>query len=731
LEFSFLPNLPKSDLDDRTFQELVEECILRIPRYCPEWTNYNPSDPGITLVELFAWLTDQMLLRFNQVPRRNYVTFLEMLGIRLRPPVPAQAPVTFYLAAALADAYTIPANTEVATERTETDEAVVFSTDRPLTLGIPTIRHFLTATGLETRPRVLRDRFANLWTEGASGYWSGREQPLFQEQPQVNNCFYIVFEPDAPLDGNVIALTLRGEPAGSTGINPDHPPRRWEAWDGETWQPILRDETDDSTRGFSFEDPTDPNEGVGEREADVLLHLPLQWPVDYFGSYQGRWLRCVYITPEDEQATYQRSPFLSGLAARTVGGTMVTSQCTAIRDELLGESDGTPGQQFQLQATDILPRREGEHLVVIPPMGLPEVWQEVHDFADSGPEDLHYTLDSLTGQLQFGPLIRESGYLRERTRLRQQEQVMDRTPTATELVAAESQQQQYGKVPPRGAMLRMVAYRTGGGQRGNVQAGSIEVLKSAVPYVTSVRNHHPAQGGADGESLEEAVIRVPRLLRTRDRAVTPEDFETLTLQASRGVARAYCPRDPAYQGEPGTVSLRIVPAVDTAPLATGAGLHPRNFVLSDPLQQEVLAFLADRRLLGIQVQLQAPDYVGVAVQAEVGVDAAYRNPQAQQALVDTLQTQLYRFLNPITGGPEGTGWPFGTPVYKSDLIALFQQTPGVRYLGAVLLFELRWQNRSWVRTLAANDTIYPGPVGLICSWRDRFLRSGHTISVLN
>jgi hypothetical protein len=115
-----------------------------------------------------------------------------------------------------------------------------------------------------------------------------------------------------------------------------------------------------------------------------------------------------------------------------------------------------------------------------------------------------------------------------------------------------------------------------------VQAGSIEVLKSAVPYVTSVRNHHPAQGGADGESLEEAVIRVPRLLRTRDRAVTPEDFETLTLQASRGVARAYCPRDPAYQGEPGTVSLRIVPAVDTAPLATGQGCIPVTLCCPTP-----------------------------------------------------------------------------------------------------------------------------------------------------
>jgi hypothetical protein len=86
MEFNFLPNLPKSDLDDRKFEDLVEECLPRIPRYCPEWTNHNPSDPGITLVELFSWLTDQMLARFNQVPRRQYIAFLELLGIRLQPP---------------------------------------------------------------------------------------------------------------------------------------------------------------------------------------------------------------------------------------------------------------------------------------------------------------------------------------------------------------------------------------------------------------------------------------------------------------------------------------------------------------------------------------------------------------------------------------------------------------------------------------------------------------------
>ena len=63
-----LKQLPKPDLDDRKFEDLVAECILRIPRYCSEWTNHNPGDPGITLIELFAWLADQVLLRFIPNP---------------------------------------------------------------------------------------------------------------------------------------------------------------------------------------------------------------------------------------------------------------------------------------------------------------------------------------------------------------------------------------------------------------------------------------------------------------------------------------------------------------------------------------------------------------------------------------------------------------------------------------------------------------------------------------
>src|SRR5205823_8226488 len=84
-------------LDDRRFQDIVDEAKSRIPRYCPEWTDHNVSDPGVALIELFAWMTDLLLYRVNQVPDKLYVKFLDLLGVQLKPPRAATAPVTFYL----------------------------------------------------------------------------------------------------------------------------------------------------------------------------------------------------------------------------------------------------------------------------------------------------------------------------------------------------------------------------------------------------------------------------------------------------------------------------------------------------------------------------------------------------------------------------------------------------------------------------------------------------------
>ncbi|MEM1293383.1 MAG: putative baseplate assembly protein [Cyanobacteria bacterium P01_H01_bin.162] len=722
MEFDFLPNLPKSDLDDRKFEDLVEECLQRIPRYCPEWTNFNPSDPGMTLVELFSWLTDQMLTRFNQVPRRQYIAFLELLGMRLQPPTPAQVEITFYLSSALPQQYIIPTGIEIATERTATEEAVVFTTDAPLAIGCPRIRHLLTAPQADGQPQALRDRLVNRWSQTGNGDWSGAELPLFNEQPEPGNCFYLVFDEAEPLDGNAIALTAKGQQATPTGINPNLPPRRWEAWDGEQWQPILDREADDETQGFSFNELARRG-GNPLQGADVLLHLPVEWPAVQFTTYRGRWLRCVCLPASGERSGYEAAPRITGLACRAVGGTVRASQCLKVERELLGISNGEPGQVFTLAATPVLPRLEGEHIVTVDAIGAPQRWQEVNDFAESSAQDLHYTLDSGQGIIQFGPQVRESQALRSLTYDRRSATLPTNGDGAT---LATTLEQQYGAVPPRGSRIYMAAYRTGGSLRGNVQASTVQILKAAVPYVTHVTNRHAAHNGSDGETLEQAVIRVPKLLRSRDRAVTPEDFETLTLQAGQGsVARARCL--PATAAGAGTVRVLVIPQVDLTSIQQGLGLAPAALALNDQLEHRILHYLDERRLLGVQVVCDEPDYTGLSVQAELYLEAAYDHPEGREDILRRLRVALYSLFNPISGGPDGSGWPFGRPVYVADVIALFQSFPQIRQIGAVQLFEMRWQGDRWQR-LPPSSIVDPGEEGTICSWSDRYCNSGHFIS---
>src|ERR1700745_3213963 len=131
--------LPTPVLDDRRFEDIVEEATSRIPRYCPEWTDHNVSDPGVALIELFAWMTDLLLYRVNQVPDKMYVKFLEMIGVRLEPPRAARAPVTFYLSAAQPTDVSIPEGTEVATIRTDTSPLIVFTTAAELVVRTPSL----------------------------------------------------------------------------------------------------------------------------------------------------------------------------------------------------------------------------------------------------------------------------------------------------------------------------------------------------------------------------------------------------------------------------------------------------------------------------------------------------------------------------------------------------------------------------------------------------------------
>src|SRR5947199_771154 len=130
--------LPVPNLDDRRFQDLVDEAKRLVQQKCPEWTDHNVPDPGVTIIELFAWMTDQVVYRLNRVPDRHYVKFLELIGVTLFPATAARTQVTFWLSAPQPDVVTIAAGTQVATVRTDTSEAILFATTEPLTI-VPAI----------------------------------------------------------------------------------------------------------------------------------------------------------------------------------------------------------------------------------------------------------------------------------------------------------------------------------------------------------------------------------------------------------------------------------------------------------------------------------------------------------------------------------------------------------------------------------------------------------------
>lgn len=779
MDFDFLPNLPKANLDDRSFNDLLQECLLRIPRYCPEWTNHNPSDPGITIIELFAWLTDQMLWRFNQVPRRNYIAFLELLGIRLQAPRPARTEATFYLSREEQDIRVIDAGTEVATERTETEEAVIFSTDNDLTIGHPQVRYIFTLPpdySDEHQPKAqnLNDGFnLSQWRHRPDQLSSNNPLSLFSDLNSNGSCVYFLLSstnPNPPeadngvsdnsspsssspgqemqgLEGNVVALRFQGKEAGGTGSRLEAPPRVWQAWSQEDkcWKNILKSEADDRTDGFNFAQ-------AGVQGGDVILHLPVTCIPVNFDTYYGYWLRCVHQEPE-RGGLYLDSPQITGISARSIGGTVRVSQCAWTDEpEFLGVSDGKPGQRFVLQNRPVLKRDpEQQEFVVICPPGRfetiqsdeennpnhennsnnqrwQEVWQEVEDFADSSAQDAHYIIDDLSGTVQFGPMVREPGELRDRSQGRIQRQLTNGNGVQS-LMAADSSpdsrttsellnSRQYGRIPPKGYEIYMYRYRWGGGQQGNVKARSLSKLMKAQPRVKEVVNHRAAIGGRDAESLEDAVMRVPSWLRSRERAVTQEDFEHIALKTGL-VARACC-LDAQQTQQAGRVTLLVIPEV---PLRNQGrdGMHPAELQLDSNVKSRLKSQLEQCKLLGTYLDIRSPRYVGITVVVHLFIEPQYENNQGLQTqLQQRVKGELYRFLNPVTGGLQGQGWGFGQGVRRFEIADCCQKIPGISSIGDIKLLKFTPQNppqyTTWERQDQDENYLKLEPDEMLCSW---------------
>jgi predicted phage baseplate assembly protein len=611
-------SLPAPNLDDRRFQQLVNDAKRLVQQHCPEWTDHNVSDPGVTLIETFANMVDQLFYRLNRVPDRIYVKFLELIGVRLFPPTAARARVTFWLSAPQPQAVDVPMGAEVATVRSEADEAISFMTVKKLPIVPCSVTHLASQQLNEPvafHPETVR---------GDASF------SCFSPVPRPGDALLIGLSNAVP--SCVVALRFEGKTIKGHGIDPNNPPITWKAWTGAAWVECEVDHND--TAGFN-------------QSGDIVLHVPEGHTTNVINRQLAGWLRCEV---NQTRPAYSTSPSMDRLTAFTIGGSVEAINAERIRDEVVGVVRNGDHQGFALQHRPVIPDDTPLVLECHTETGVQE-WTAVEHFANSGEDERHFLLDRTNGLLRFGPEVRlDDGTLRR-----------------------------YGVAPPDGAELRMRSYLTGGGQRGNVTQGAIRVLKTSIPYIARVENRQPARGGVDGESLDNAKLRGPLLLRSRNRAVTTQDYEQLAHEAATEIARVRCVA--AEEGpDAGVVRVLVVPNVADDELGR---VRFEDLLPEDPTLQRIRDRLDEHRVVGARLVIEPPVYQGIIVVAELRARPRTEPSTLQR---DALEA-LYRYFHPICGGPDGTGWPFGRPINVGEVYAVLQRLPGIELVETARLFQ--------------------------------------------
>ncbi|WP_165960397.1 putative baseplate assembly protein [Actinocrispum wychmicini] len=467
---------------------------------------------------------------------------------------------------------------------------------------------------------------------------------LFGEQgfgafpPSVTAGSQLLLGLSAPAPGCLVSLAFVCVETGGVGGDPNDPPLVWEAWTGDDWSRCGVDR--DDTGGLDFG-------GV------IVLDLPAGHVTSTVVGRRAAWLRCRLVEPEPGLATFTISPKIKSITAATVGGTTDAVHGRLVEDEPLGVSEGTPGQRFVLRHRPVAMNHEPPVIEVDEDGWQP--WRVVPTFAHSGPFDRHVVVDAVSGHVMFGPMIRE--------------------PDGTARM--------YGACPPADALVRVRHYWTGGGAEGNVPVGALSVLRTELfgmpPH--RIENREPGIGGYDGESEDQVRVRAPHDFKARDRAVTAQDFEQLSREAAPELARVHC----AVQ-EDGGIRVLLVPSV--AREESGRIAFDQLVIVQDTVDR-IASFLDERRVLGTRVIVEPVSYQGFTVVCEV-----ISRPLADRGEVNRLAlAALYRYFDPLAGGRDGTGWPFGRPVGIGDVHAILDQVPGVEYVDNVLLFPANAMTR--------------------------------------
>jgi predicted phage baseplate assembly protein len=664
--------IPLPNLDDRRWADLAEEGRALIPVYAPSWTDHNVHDPGITLVEMLAWVAEMDIFQLNQVTQESRWKFLALVGLAPEPPHAARTVLGFKLKEGR-KALKLPPNIEFEGDD-PTGQPSRFRTLRPLTVVPGELKAVCNASAKGS-------------PDPASCWGDGEAANLFGEDPAAGTMLYLGFSlplpPGEPVslyftladdrEGGDERARLVEERASDEGCGPHVPvcaPEGGEerpkgskkgyeqerpvpahhsvrtVWEfrpeAGAWQVLdaTSKQVVDDTRAFTL-------------NGQVVVRLPAEMaqggpdPLEPTLYY----LRCRIVAGAYDAAPRLRNVSFNAVeaeqAVRPDEIAPVAGVDKARKAELLGFGEERPWQRVETDARPVV--AHNFHLYTVE-KGQLRHWTRRADLDASGRTDAHYTLDAATGAITFGD--------GENGRTVQQD------------------------VPI------VARYMTTRAEAGNLAANTINRL-SASPHnnrllayapkvrdaLAAVTNPVPAAGGRAAETLTEAEGRAANLMSGTTRPVTLADYEMLAMQTpgvrlARASARAGVhPAFPCFQA-PGMVAVLVLPYLPAG--------RPSP---SDGLRQAVAAYLRRRRPVGTRVEVFGPTYREVAVRATVqsapGMRAAGLGAQIAAA--------LDRFFDPLSGGPDGTGWPFGRDVYRSEVMQVVTQVEGV---GHVLSLEL-------------------------------------------
>ncbi len=689
-------------LDNRNYQQILEETLARIPVHTPEWTNFNDADPGITLLQLFAFLTENMLYRANQIPARNRRKFLQLLGMRLRPAAAAQGFVTIENRRGPLKTYTFEKDLEVRAGdvRYQTQQGLAVL---PLETRIYYKRK-VDETGLDEQTKNLYQRlyYDVMEKQALKGltYYETTRLP----QPTGDGALPAINISEETTDG-CLWIALLGRSQDEKTSSRDDNDERWKdvraAIVGKTLSIGIMPASDKNSMNlkpgraeeessgtsliWEIADPNSPSDdpkyallspggdkGLLRKPGTLEVRLPSK--LDNIGVWRfepgeeglGDAPPTLAETDlGDRVITWLRmrlpDPTIPARISWVGINAVQVLQQILVKGESVGKGTGEPDQRFFLANRPVQPDTielyvDGEQwtriediLTAAPEIRLPDRRQPRYLLPDESKAFRHpstaFVLDPESGEVAFGD-------------------------------------GEHGRRPPAGLAIT-ASYAYGGGRKGNVGIGTIN-KSPQLPSGFHICNPLPTWGGDEAEDLATAEKLIPATVRTRDRLVSAKDFYEVTLRtpgvdlarveilAEKGPKQPDpqnpedIPEPTELEGRPGAVTVLVIPLVDRL---NPDAPQPDRFFL-----EIVCRYLQPRRLITTELHVTGPKYIDIVVSVGIKVMGG----RASAPVINAVKEALKHFLSPLFGGRSGQGWVLENPILPRELEAIVSRVDGVK-----------------------------------------------------